>query len=130
MKSEKTLSEGMLVPCLMTGSDEWSTAEVIKIRGSLDPPSDTPADSNDGTSSKKLYYVHYVDTNKRLDCWVTEDRLDVSKARLKGQESVEKEKKEEAATSARSLSPTPTVKEAPNLGTAAAGMLVLKAGYE
>ena len=25
------------------------------------------------------YYVHYVDYNKRLDEWVTEDRLDTRK---------------------------------------------------
>ena len=26
-----------------------------------------------------MYYVHYVDYNKRLDEWVTEDRLDTRK---------------------------------------------------
>jgi len=106
MKSEKSATEGMLVPCMMAGSDEWSTAEIIKIRSTpadATSPSTTTAategdgdgvdSSSSGASSdvKKLYYVHYVDFNKRLDCWVTEDRLDFSQARLKGQEAVEKE---------------------------------------
>ena len=31
----------------------------------------------EGGGSQRQYYVHYVDYNKRLDEWVTEDRLDV-----------------------------------------------------
>ena len=31
---------------------------------------------------KPTFYVHYEDFNKRLDEWVTEDRLDVSKIEL------------------------------------------------
>lgn len=123
MKSEKILSEGMLVPCLMTGSEEWSTAEVIKIRVSADAADAAAAATADEITQKKLYYVHYVDTNKRLDCWVTEDRLDIAKARIKGQEEKEKEKKEEAAAllagaaaNSRCFSPTPAVKDAPASG--------------
>jgi len=129
MKSEKTISEGMLVPCLMTGSDEWSTAEIIKIRANADaaPSSGVPSDTEGAEVddlNKKLYYVHYVDTNKRLDCWVTEDRLDVSKARLKGQETaaaVEKEKKEEVGATGRCFSPTPPVKDAAGIAKPPAG---------
>ncbi len=42
--------------------DNWPKAEVLSIR------------SLDGVNQ---YYVHFVDYNKRLDEWVTEDRLDV-----------------------------------------------------
>ena len=31
----------------------------------------------EGGGGQRQYYVHYVDYNKRLDEWVTEDRLDV-----------------------------------------------------
>ena len=140
MKSEKSATEGMLVPCMMAGSDEWSTAEIIKIRSTpadATSPSTTTAategdgdgvdSSSSGASSdvKKLYYVHYVDFNKRLDCWVTEDRLDFSQARLKGQEAVEKETKKEEASggSGRCFSPTPSaIKDVSNLATPPSGM--------
>ena len=141
MKSEKSAPEGMLVPCMMAGSDEWSTAEIIKIRSTPADPSSTSTaaategddnndnvDSSSSTSSdvKKLYYVHYVDFNKRLDCWVTEDRLDFSKARLKGQEAVEKEttkKEETSGGSGRCYSPTPSaIKDVSNLASSSSGM--------
>merc|ERR1719341_2786325 len=58
------------------------------------------------------YYVHYVDYNKRLDEWVTEDRLDTRKIEPpQGKE--EKEKHATGATttacvtSSRPSSPTP-----------------------
>lgn len=53
--------EGCRLPVKMRLSDEWPKAEVLSIR-TLD----------DVTQ----YYVHFVDYNKRLDEWVTEDRLD------------------------------------------------------
>jgi hypothetical protein len=34
---------------------------------------------NVGETSKKLYYVHYIDYNKRLDEWVTIERMKVDK---------------------------------------------------
>jgi histone acetyltransferase HTATIP len=57
--------EGCRLPVKMTnsttGTEEWPKAEVIAIKASETAPS--------------MYYVHYVDYNKRLDEWVTEDRL-------------------------------------------------------
>lgn len=56
--------EGCRLPVKMrnpaTGTDEWPKAEVIAIKASELAPTQ--------------YYVHYVDYNKRLDEWVTEDR--------------------------------------------------------
>ena len=60
------VTEGCRLPVKMRNSaDEWPKAEVISIR------------SVEGGSGQRQYYVHYVDYNKRLDEWVTEDRLDV-----------------------------------------------------
>ena len=131
MKSEKTITEGMLVPCLMAGTtDEWSTAEIIKIRSTstATPPETAAPDATSAAagadaadSGKRLFYVHYVDFNKRLDCWVSEDRLDIAKARLKGQEAAVAIKKEESASgSGRCSSPTPSaIKDVSNLAAAA-----------
>jgi len=56
--------EGCRLPVKMrnpaTGAEEWPKAEVIAIK------------VHEGNSTQ--YYVHYVDYNKRLDEWVTEDR--------------------------------------------------------
>lgn len=61
-------------------------AEVLKIR-TIDP-SQTPdfLQSNDSNNDPlksnkpvKLYYVHYIDYNKRLDEWVTIDRMRLDK---------------------------------------------------
>ncbi|KAJ0061971.1 hypothetical protein NL108_014681, partial [Boleophthalmus pectinirostris] len=38
-------------------------------------------------SSRKLYYVHYIDFNKRLDEWVTLDRLDLKKLQFPKKEA-------------------------------------------
>ena len=60
------VTEGCRLPVqLQAGKEdsEWPKAEVISIR------------SIDGTGDRQ-YYVHFVDYNKRLDEWVTEDRLD------------------------------------------------------
>ena len=60
--------EGCRLPVRMknpaTGAEEWPKAEVIAIKASEVVPTQ--------------YYVHYVDYNKRLDEWVTEDRLTIS----------------------------------------------------
>ena len=60
------VTEGCKLPVqLQAGKEdsEWPKAEVISIR---------TVDS----SGDRQYYVHFVDYNKRLDEWVTEDRLD------------------------------------------------------
>jgi len=58
------VTEGCRLPVRMKNSEDWPKAEVICMR------------QNKGTL---MYYVHYVDYNKRLDEWVTEDRLDTRK---------------------------------------------------
>merc|ERR1719507_2412720 len=62
------------------------------------------------------YYVHYVDYNKRLDEWVTEDRLDTRKIEPpQGKE--EKEKHATGATTTGFCTPKKTT-AAPNSSTA------------
>ncbi|XP_044749481.1 histone acetyltransferase Tip60 isoform X2 [Coccinella septempunctata] len=62
--SVNSLVEGCRLPVHMKGTDDWPLAELISIKEIL------------GT---KCYYVHYVDFNKRLDEWVTEEYLDTRK---------------------------------------------------
>lgn len=51
----------------MYGTDDWPLAEIISIRD---------------VNGKPMFYVHYVDFNKRLDGWVTEDFLDTRKVQF------------------------------------------------
>ncbi|XP_022914573.1 histone acetyltransferase Tip60 isoform X2 [Onthophagus taurus] len=62
--SVSSLIEGCRLPVHMKGTDDWPLAEIISIK------------DNQG---KRQYYVHYVDFNKRLDEWVTEESLDTRK---------------------------------------------------
>ncbi|XP_042566125.1 histone acetyltransferase KAT5-like [Clupea harengus] len=58
--------EGCRLPVLrknQENEDEWSLAEILSVKES---------------SGNKLYYVHYIDFNKRLDEWVPPDRLDMT----------------------------------------------------
>ncbi|ROT85942.1 putative histone acetyltransferase Tip60 isoform X2 [Penaeus vannamei] len=48
----------------MSSCSDWPLAEVISIKD---------------CETKKQFYVHYIDYNKRLDEWVDEDRLDTRK---------------------------------------------------
>ena len=43
-------------------------AEILSIRETL--------------NGETLYYIHYIDYNKRLDEWVTKERLDLAKLQL------------------------------------------------
>uniref|UniRef100_A0A672LK02 Histone acetyltransferase KAT5 n=1 Tax=Sinocyclocheilus grahami TaxID=75366 RepID=A0A672LK02_SINGR len=52
--------------------DEWPLAEILSVKD---------------ISGKKLYYVHYIDFNKRLDEWVTPDRLDIKKLQFPKKEA-------------------------------------------
>lgn len=45
-------------------TEEWPMAEILSIRN---------------VDNVSQYYVHFIDYNKRLDEWVTEDRLDTRK---------------------------------------------------
>ncbi|XP_055603030.1 histone acetyltransferase Tip60 isoform X3 [Uranotaenia lowii] len=66
--STASLTEGCRLPVRMTGTNDWPLAEIISIK--------------DLDESKNVYYVHYVDFNKRLDEWVTEEYLDTRKVQF------------------------------------------------
>lgn len=62
--SVSSLVEGCRLPVHMRGTSDWPLAEIISIKD---------------VGGTKYYYVHYVDFNKRLDEWVTEESLDTRK---------------------------------------------------
>ena len=60
------VTEGCKLPVQLQAGNkdsEWPKAEVISIR-------------NIESTGERQYYIHFVDYNKRLDEWVSEDRLD------------------------------------------------------
>ncbi|XP_048122659.1 histone acetyltransferase KAT5-like [Alosa alosa] len=67
--------EGCRLPVLrknQENEDEWSLAEVLSVK-------EIPGN--------KLYYVHYIDFNKRLDEWVPPDRLDLTTLQMPKKET-------------------------------------------
>lgn len=70
-ESTSSLCEGCRLPVKMknevNGSNEWNLAEIVSLK------------EDNGTV---MYYVHYVDFNKRLDEWVSEDDLDTRKVQF------------------------------------------------
>uniref|UniRef100_A0A8C6LB02 Histone acetyltransferase KAT5 n=1 Tax=Nothobranchius furzeri TaxID=105023 RepID=A0A8C6LB02_NOTFU len=67
--------EGCRLPVLRKNQeheDEWPLAEILSVKE---------------VSGRKLYYVHYIDFNKRLDEWVTTERLDVKKLQFPKKEA-------------------------------------------
>uniref|UniRef100_A0AAY5L600 Histone acetyltransferase KAT5 n=1 Tax=Esox lucius TaxID=8010 RepID=A0AAY5L600_ESOLU len=67
--------EGCRLPVLrknQENEDEWPLAEILSVK-------EIPG--------RKLYYVHYIDFNKRLDEWVTPDRLDMKKLQFPKKEA-------------------------------------------
>ncbi|XP_030217010.1 histone acetyltransferase KAT5b isoform X1 [Gadus morhua] len=67
--------EGCRLPVLrknQENEDEWPLAEILSVKD---------------IAGRKLYYVHYIDFNKRLDEWVTPDRLDVKKLQFPKKEA-------------------------------------------
>nr|XP_020454684.1 histone acetyltransferase KAT5 isoform X1 [Monopterus albus] len=67
--------EGCRLPVLRKNQeheDEWPLAEILSVKE---------------VSGRKLYYVHYIDFNKRLDEWVTVDRLDMKKLQFPKKEA-------------------------------------------
>ncbi|XP_030331262.1 histone acetyltransferase KAT5 isoform X1 [Strigops habroptila] len=61
------VSEGCRLPVLrrnQDNEDEWPLAEILSVKD---------------ISGRKLFYVHYIDFNKRLDEWVTQERLDLKR---------------------------------------------------
>uniref|UniRef100_A0A3B4CZD3 Histone acetyltransferase KAT5 n=1 Tax=Pygocentrus nattereri TaxID=42514 RepID=A0A3B4CZD3_PYGNA len=73
--SSVEIVEGCRLPVLrknQENEDEWPLAEILSVKDTL---------------GRKLYYVHYVDFNKRLDEWVTPDRLDIKKLQFPKKEA-------------------------------------------
>ncbi|XP_068779742.1 histone acetyltransferase KAT5 isoform X3 [Struthio camelus] len=69
------VSEGCRLPVLrrnQDNEDEWPLAEILSVKD---------------ISGRKLFYVHYIDFNKRLDEWVTHDRLDLKKIQFPKKEA-------------------------------------------
>uniref|UniRef100_A0A8C8A2G9 Histone acetyltransferase KAT5 n=1 Tax=Oryzias sinensis TaxID=183150 RepID=A0A8C8A2G9_9TELE len=67
--------EGCRLPVLRKNQeheDEWPLAEILSLKE---------------VSGRKLFYVHYIDFNKRLDEWVTADRLDMKKLQFPKKEA-------------------------------------------
>lgn len=55
--------EGCRMPVKMRYSNEWPLAEILSIKSNKD--------------NEQMYYIHYIDYNKRLDEWVGKDRLNL-----------------------------------------------------
>nr|XP_046265885.1 histone acetyltransferase KAT5-like isoform X3 [Scatophagus argus] len=73
--SSVEIVEGCRLPVLRKNQeheDEWPLAEILSLKE---------------VSGRKLYYVHYIDFNKRLDEWVTADRLDMKKLQFPKKEA-------------------------------------------
>ncbi|XP_032431844.1 histone acetyltransferase KAT5 isoform X2 [Xiphophorus hellerii] len=73
--SSVEIVEGCRLPVLRKNQeheDEWPLAEILSVKEA---------------SGRKLYYVHYIDFNKRLDEWVTTDRLDMKKLQFPKKEA-------------------------------------------
>uniref|UniRef100_A0A6I8QMM7 Histone acetyltransferase KAT5 n=1 Tax=Xenopus tropicalis TaxID=8364 RepID=A0A6I8QMM7_XENTR len=73
--AEAEIVEGCRLPVLRKNQDnevEWPLAEILSIKE---------------LTGKKLFYVHYIDFNKRLDEWVTHDRLDLKKIQFPKKEA-------------------------------------------
>lgn len=66
-ESTAALTEGCRLPVRMHGTDDWPLAEII---------------STKDAQGQRYFYVHYVDFNKRLDEWVSEDYLDTRKVQF------------------------------------------------
>ncbi|KAK1154910.1 histone acetyltransferase KAT5-like isoform X1 [Acipenser oxyrinchus oxyrinchus] len=73
--SQVEIVEGCRLPVLrknQENEDEWPLAEILSVKE---------------ITGRKLYYVHYIDFNKRLDEWVTPDRLDLKKLQFPKKEA-------------------------------------------
>ncbi|CAI5798041.1 histone acetyltransferase KAT5 isoform X1 [Podarcis lilfordi] len=75
MAEVEEVTEGCRLPVLrrnQENEDEWPLAEILSVKD---------------ISGRKLFYVHYIDFNKRLDEWVTHDRLDLKKIQFPKKEA-------------------------------------------
>ncbi|KAI9590780.1 histone acetyltransferase Tip60 isoform X1 [Glossina fuscipes] len=66
-ESTASLTEGCRLSVRMHKTEDWPLAEVVSIKE---------------LEGKRQFYVHYVDFNKRLDEWVTEEDLDTRKVQF------------------------------------------------
>ncbi|XP_033633658.1 histone acetyltransferase KAT5-like [Asterias rubens] len=64
---EDLVVEGCRMPVKMANADEWPLAEIL---------------SRKEVENRTIFYVHFIDYNKRLDEWVERDRLDIDKMQL------------------------------------------------
>jgi len=62
---QQNIIEGCRMPVHMSNSEEWPLGEIVSKKQRLDGDWE--------------FYVHYIDYNKRLDEWVTLDRLNLEK---------------------------------------------------
>uniref|UniRef100_A0A8C5MK00 Histone acetyltransferase KAT5 n=1 Tax=Leptobrachium leishanense TaxID=445787 RepID=A0A8C5MK00_9ANUR len=100
--AEADIVEGCRLPVLRKNQDnevEWPLAEILSVKD---------------LSGKKLFYVHYIDFNKRLDEWVTHDRLDLKKIQFPKKEA--KTPTKNGLSGSRPSSPERDVKSFPTLG--------------
>lgn len=102
--SQPEIVEGCRLPVLLRNGDGWHMAEIL---GKKD------------LKGKNLYYIHYEDFNKRLDEWVTEERMDIAKL-VQPSKEAKTPKKEgvKSGTESRPTSPEREVVSTPN-GSAA-----------
>ncbi|KAK4023676.1 hypothetical protein OUZ56_009075 [Daphnia magna] len=62
--STASVVEGCRLPVRMRNTEDWPLAEVLSVKD---------------VCNIRMFYVHYIDFNKRLDDWVSEDFLDTRK---------------------------------------------------
>ncbi|CAG0891899.1 unnamed protein product [Cyprideis torosa] len=95
--------EGCRLPVLLRkgniptlSEDVWTLAEILSIKESPD-------------RSGRQFYVHFIDYNKRLDEWVSEDHLDLRKVQWPkaGDEDGKGGASKRSVTSSRAASPPP-----------------------
>jgi len=84
--------EGCRIPVKrdLEGQEGWHLAEVLSIQEE---------------DQEQLFYVHFVDFNKRLDEWVTIDRLDVTKIQLPKKDTKSNSRKSQNESHSRTASP-------------------------
>ncbi|XP_072102152.1 histone acetyltransferase KAT5a isoform X1 [Mobula birostris] len=93
--------EGCRLPVLrrnQENEDEWPLAEILSVKD---------------INGRKVFYVHYIDFNKRLDEWVTPERLDLKKIQFPKKEA--KTPTKNGLPGSRPNSPERELKKTPDL---------------
>lgn len=106
MVENMDIKEGCRLPVHMH-KNEWPLAEVLRIRMLEGDPNGPES----AILSKKLFYVHYIDYNKRLDEWVTLDRMKLDKVQAPAN-SVSGHGHSHSSSSVASLSSAPILQQA------------------